>query len=170
MVTLHIDRNPIMRSRNVSPRKVARILKEVRKQIDIYTVALGNDIDLRTIPEYISQIDLDYIGRVSWSNIANLIYCSDLFIGVDSCMGVISNAVGRNSFLFFGTINPKCRYFTTNVTPVVGECPRLGCHHEQAGRQASNCPIHPSHLEFFPCMETINEDKVIEQIITRLRG
>lgn len=75
---------------------------------------------------------IDLRNKTDIQQTAYLIKRCKLFFGIDSFPFHISQVFNIPSVVFFGSIDPKTRIISKNVTPIIANglnC--LGCHHEQ---------------------------------------
>lgn len=83
--------------------------------------------------------------KVNTNNLAMLgwiIAGAKFFIGIDSGPGQIAVATGVKSFLFFGSVDPKLRYFNfENIFSIQNPCPigKSGCYHEVISTTGQDC-------------------------------
>ena len=112
-------------------------------------------------PENYLGIGQNFIGKLIFPNVVNLIYRSEMFLGFDSGLIHFAQAVGTPIFSIFGCIDPHYRIHDWDKATVVWlnhhelEC--AGCHHKK------KAPVTFSQCERdkIYCLENITLDRVI---------
>ncbi len=105
------------------------------------------------------------INTPSENMLAYIISGANYFIGIDSGPSQIAVATGVKSMIFFGSVDPRCRYDRfENIRVMQHDCPikKDGCYHEVISEVGQPCQADP---ELPPCMRW-KTNEVIEALKT----
>ena len=111
---------------------------------------------------------IDLRNKTNIHQTAYVIKRSKLFFGIDSFPFHVAQTFNIPSVVFFGSIDPKTRIISDNVSPVTAiglNC--LGCHHEQPipCLSTKNCIIKEEL-----CQSLVSPELILENILKRINN
>lgn len=153
------------RLRRVSLTKLAALIKELIKQYPIKCCLVGGEVDYPDsedvkllLSEYNDRL-INFCGKLSFSEIAQLIQRSRLFIGTDSSLLHISASTNTPTIAIFGPTQPS------ELNPIGSNKTYLYHHYPCSPCLQLFCPLTESKT-LSKCMD----DVAVEEILTKIKS
>lgn len=156
--TILFNSNPYIVVCSDNTWKNRMIPKETWKQFIQYIGKNHQVVEVGINPENYTGVGKNFIGKLSFQGVIDLIAKAELFVGNDSGLMHFAQSIGTPVFVFFGAINPIYRIHDwSKATVVKMDIPCIGCHHLLPPPVTfSECPLKVIH-----CCEDITVEHLI---------
>jgi len=150
-IVLHVD-DTAMAHRNVHGVDWAEVVKWIEAHTKYKVFQIGGRRDAAV-----------HINTPTEPVLAYVIAGASYFIGIDSGCAQIAMACGVKSIVFFGSVDPKYRYYDrSNLFVLQRPCPvaKAGCYHDVLSEVGKDCVVN---VQRPPCI-TWDIDLIIDQL------